>query len=369
LSLLHSLVFRTICRTTHHRLAVDSLRHLRNSEAERWVDLFLAHHAEFLAGAVAPDERFGDFKSHVVHVAENHWGDAPAECRRWYGRLVDALARRHWSEAAFAAGALSHYFSDPFMPLHTAATEADTKVHRPLEWCIGRSYGRLQHIIEYDHGGYPQLESPRADDWIEQMVLIGATLAHAHYDTVLQHFDLSRALLDPLTGMDQECQDRIASCLAHAVVGFARVLERAIDQAQIEAPTIETTLQGFLAAVLSPARTAAHHVADLSERMSLEAFADEAARTGKVLHNLTPSQRTIRRLHCEEVLKRPVLQLDQQPAPLTGALYGTGPAERSHPSRLLCQPAASLATDISPAWRAAQQKLRDRQAPKLHRAA
>jgi len=67
-----------------------------------------------------PDERFKDFRNHVLHVAENGWGGAPQEARRWYSRLSDALHRREWPEAVFAAGVLSHYFSDPFMPLHTA---------------------------------------------------------------------------------------------------------------------------------------------------------------------------------------------------------------------------------------------------------
>ena len=369
MSLLFSLVFRTVCRTTHHRIAVDALRHLRSPEAERWVDLLLCHHGELLAGAMAPDERFGDFKSHVVHVAENHWGDAPAECRRWYGRLVDAFGRRQWAEAAFAAGALSHYFADPFMPLHTARSEADTKVHRPLEWCIGKSYGRLQQLMEHEFGGYPQLETPRTPDWLEQMVLIGAHLAHPHYDAVLQHFDLQRALAEPLTAMDQDCQSRMAACLAHAVVGFARVLERAIEEAQVDPPTVETTMHGFLAAVSGPARAVRRHVGELSERMNLEAFVDEANRTGKVIQNLTASQRTVRQLHAEQVLKQTVLQLDQQPAALTGTLYGTGPAERHYANRLISAPAVSQSTDISPTWREAQQQVRQRTGISHRRAA
>ena len=123
----------------------------------------LHHHGEYLAGSEAPDERFKDFRNHVLHVAENGWG-GPQEACRWYGRLVDACRRREWAEAAFAAGVLSHYFSDPFMPLHTAqrrrheGPSRDGMEHR-------RSYGRLQQIIEHDQGGYPQLETPRRADF------------------------------------------------------------------------------------------------------------------------------------------------------------------------------------------------------------
>ena len=100
MSLLHSTVFHSVCRTTHHRIVVDALRHLRVPDAEKWTDLFLANYKELLAGSEAPDERFQDFKNHVVHVSDNHWGGAPAEAARWYGRLVDAMRRRDWPDDA-----------------------------------------------------------------------------------------------------------------------------------------------------------------------------------------------------------------------------------------------------------------------------
>jgi hypothetical protein len=359
-SLLLQVVFKSVCRTTHHRLAVDALRHLRLPEAERWTDLLLQNHREFLAGAVAPDERFQDFRNHIVHVAEGYWGGAPQEAERWYQRLVDALRRREWSEAAFAAGACSHYFADPFMPLHTHRSEEDTKVHRPIEWCITKSYGRLQQIIEHDHGGYPELETPRGDDWLRRMVMTGAELAHVHYDTLLQHFDLTAAARDPLAGMDQECQDCVAQCLGHAVVGFARVLERAISEAEVDPPLSETTLQGFAAALAAPFRGIAGHLADLSERMTLEALDDEAKRSGKVVKNLSPSQREVRRLHAEEVLRVPLFQLDQQAASLTGTLYGSGQKPRFLPNRLDATPLFSRETSVSQVWREAQRRLHDR---------
>jgi Zinc dependent phospholipase C len=360
LSLLLSVVFKSVCHSTHHRLAVDALRHLRCPEAERWCDLFLHYRDEYLAGSTAPDERFQDFRNHVVHVAEGNWGGAPQESRRWYGRLVDGLRRREWAEAVFAAGALSHYFSDPFMPLHTARSEEDTKVHRPLEWCIRKSYGRLQQIIERDHGGYPQLETPRSDEWLERMVLTGAELAHEHYDAVLQHFDLARATRDPLAGMDQECQDRIAQCLSHAVIGLARVLERAVAEAEVESLHVETTLQGFVAALGAPLRSVSHHLRDLSERMAIEAILDESLRSGKVVKNLTMSDREIRRWHAEEVLRVPLFQLDQQSAGLTGTLYGSGQPERFHPNRLITDAVLPRDTAVSAAWRDAQRRIQER---------
>ncbi len=362
MSLLLPVVFKSVCRTTHHRLAVDALRHLRLADAERWSDLVLHHHAEYLAGSEAPDERFKDFRNHVLHVAEGGFGGAPQEARRWYGRLVDALRRREWAEAAFAGGVLSHYFSDPFMPLHTARSEEDTKVHRALEWCIARSYGRLQQVIEFDQDGYPQLETPRSDDWLERMIFTGAELAHVHYEHILQHFDLVRALRDPVLGMDEECQDRIAECLGHAVVGFSRVLERAIGEAEVEPAAVETTLQGFVVAASAPVRWVAQHLRDLNERLAVEAMFDEAQRTGKVIKNLPEDDREIRRLHAEEILRLPLHQLDHQPAGLTGTLYGSGTVERFYPNRLIATEVAPRDAEVSLAWREAQRRAKERQA-------
>jgi hypothetical protein len=359
-SLLLSTVFRSVCHSTHHRIAVDALRHLRGPDAERWNDLFLHHYSEYLAGSEAPDLRFKDFRNHVLHVAENGWGGAAQEARRWYGRLVDALRRREWGESAFAAGVLSHYFSDPFMPLHTARSEDDTKVHRAIECSISKSYGRLQQIIERHHGGYPQVETPRSSDWLEQMAHIGAELAHEHYEPLLQHFDLARAAREDLGGMDQECQDRIAHCLAHAVVAFARVLERALGEAEVEPSHTETTLQGFIVAVSAPLRRAAHHMQDLSERMAIDAMFDEAQRSGKVIKNLSEGDREIRRAHAEEVLRMPLHQLDHQPVGITGALHGSGAIERIHPNRLITTPVFPTDAPVSAAWRDAQRRHQER---------
>ena len=353
MSLLFSILFRTACRGTHQRLALDALRHLRGPEAERWSDLFLYHHAEFLRGSKAPDEQFRDFKNHVLHVEENLWGGARLEARRWYGRTVDSLRRREWPEAAYAAGVLSHYFSDPFMPLHTGQSEEETKIHRALEWSISRSYGRLQQIIELDQGGYPQLETPPREDWLERMIVTGAELAHQHYGAMLQHYDLARGVRDPLAGMDQECNNRIAQCLAHAVVGFARVLERALAEAEVEPPLVETTLPGFLAVLGAPLRLIAQHLYDLSERLTIEAVFDEVQRTGKVVKNLPPDDREIRQLHAEEVLRIPLHQLDQLPTKLTGTLNGSGCEERHHRNRLRTgSPLVSSGDSL--AWREAQ---------------
>jgi hypothetical protein len=361
-SLLFSVVFRSVCRSTHHRLVLDALRLLRGADAERWSDLFLAHHGELLRGSTAPDERFKDFRNHVLHVEENGWGGALVEVRRWYGRTVDALRSRQWDEAAYSAGVLSHYFADPFMPLHTGQSEEETPVHRALEWSVAHSYGELQHLLEHEQGGYPELEAPPREDWLERMVQAGAELAHTHYQAVIDHYDLARAVRDPLAGMDAECRSRLATCLGHAASGLARVLERAFAEAEVEPPVVETTLQGFFVGLTAPLRWLTHYVADLNERLAIEAIYDEVQRTGKVVRNLREDDREVRKLHAEEVLRVSLHQLDHRPARLSGALYQSSREEPRYPNRLITTPAYATLAGTSPAWRDARRRSQARSA-------
>jgi hypothetical protein len=360
MSLLFSVVFRSVCRGTHPRLALDALRFLRGPDADGWSDLFVHHHGEYLSGSTAPDRQFQDFRNHVLHVGERPFGNAPHEARRWYSRTVDALRRREWSEAVWHAGVLSHYFSDPFMPLNTGHCEEQTQVHRAVEWCASQSYGELQQILTRDHGGYPQLEASQTPDWLERMVHTGAELAHEHYQPVLDHFDLARAVRDPLAGMDAECRERLATCLGHAVVGFARVLERAIAEAEVEPPPVETTLQGFGIGLAQPLRWLGRQVTDASDRLAIESVYDEVQRIGKALKNLSAEQREVRRLYAEEVLRVSLHQLDHQPSGLTGTLHRQAADEPRYPNRLITSPPLHAPPRASAAWGDARRRVQQR---------
>jgi hypothetical protein len=314
--------------------------------------VFVNYHGAFRRGALAPDRQFKDFHSHVLHVGEGSWGGAIAAARRWYGQTVDALRREAWGEAAYAAGVLSHYVSDPAMPLHTAQSEREAAVHRAVEWSVSRSYGELQHILDLDQGGYPRLEPPRSGDWLAQFLLHLAELAHEHYPAILDHYDLAAAVRDPRAGLDQECKDRLAICLGCAVVGFARVLERAIAESAAQPPRVEITAQGLLAVLAAPARWLIGSLHDLHERLVVEAIYDEVQRTGKALQNLPEDDRSVRQLHAAEVLKIPLAQLDARPAEPTGTQHGRGQPVRDNPNRLITTPVID-SRGPRPGWRRA----------------
>ena len=133
-----NLLFHTLytqkCSSTHHKLAMDALRYLEAENQEHWVQLFLKHVELYTDGAKAPDKKFKDFRNHVLHVSENNWGGAVKTAELWYDRLIEKLKEKDWPRAVYSAGVLSHYVTDPLMPLHTGQSEDEGQVHKFIEW-------------------------------------------------------------------------------------------------------------------------------------------------------------------------------------------------------------------------------------------
>ena len=133
MSVLQNVLFSHRCTSTHHKLVLDALRHLRRDDAEALRRMFLKHGESLLAGATAPDDKFARISESRRPRAREVLG----RCRRSGGDLVPehrrSAARQDWTKAAYSAGVLSHYYTDPLMPLHTAETEEAGIVHRACE--------------------------------------------------------------------------------------------------------------------------------------------------------------------------------------------------------------------------------------------
>ena len=129
MTLLEIVILAHRCRTTHHFIAFDALQLLSGADAQDWKNLLLRHHAKLLKGARAPDTEFKDFQNHVLHVQEGEWGGARDAAMLWYGKAVEALRAQKWGKAAYALGVLTHYYSDPIHPFHTAQSEEDAAIH------------------------------------------------------------------------------------------------------------------------------------------------------------------------------------------------------------------------------------------------
>jgi predicted flap endonuclease-1-like 5' DNA nuclease len=309
MSLLYAVVFASRCRSNHHRLAVDALRHLRCEAAEDWRNLFLHHHDDYLKGAKAPDDEFKDFKNHVLHVREGEWGGAIEACNEWYRRTVRALQAKDWKQAAWSAGVLSHYYVDPIQPFHTHQTEEEGVIHRAVEWSFAKSYKTFQAVLEA-RGGYPRIAVPGGDVWLAEMVRAGAKASNPHYELIIEHYDFEAGVKNPPAGLDQALVETMAGLVGHAVIGFARILERAIAEAGVKPARTLPTLDAFFATLGVPIQAVLKTLDDAATRKEVEAQFEEYRRTGKVRATLGEDDRVVRALHAEEVLKTPLSSLD-----------------------------------------------------------
>jgi hypothetical protein len=325
MGLLYNLVFAGKATSTHHKLALDALRHLQHHDAAEWQNVFLAEVDQYLKGSTAPDDEFKDFRNHVLHVRENFWGGAIGKAQEWYGKTVEALRGRQWPGAVYNAGVLSHYFTDPFQPFHTGQSEREMIVHRAAEWTIAKSYEELQALLTKELGGYPEVDVPSGDDWLAQLIRRGATAANAHYDLLIDHYNLDLGTKNPLLGYDKEARLAIAGLIGQAAVGFARVLDRAIVEAGVFVPHVVVGIQAMFESMQIPMRAVTKRMVDARERAVVEAMYAEYKQTGKVLKTLPEDDKAIRALHAEEVLKAPLVQLDQQKSGPIGAKF-SGPA-------------------------------------------
>ena len=322
MSLLLNVIFASHARSTHHKLALDALKHLQCDEAAQWTDLILSQHAAYLEGAKAPDDDFKDFKNHVLHVKENFWGGAVSSTEHWYGQFIDHLRSSEWKDAAYAAGVLSHYYSDPQMPFHTGQTESEGAVHRAAEWSVTKSYEKLRTLLEEELGGYPRVAMSAADNWLEEMVKAGAVMANEYYDLLIDHYDLSVGVKDPPAGLDRVAQEAIARCLGHATIGFARILERAFEESSIRAPEVTLTMKAVLATINVPIRTVVNRLADAKDRKVVEAIYQEVQETGKAVHSLPESEKLVRQFHAAEVRKVSMMVLNAEPVRPAGQRFG-----------------------------------------------
>lgn len=286
---------------THHKLALDALLCLQGDESDKWQRVFLKNSELYLQGSKAPDKEFKDFKNHVLHIHEGFWGGAQEKVRNWYTHLVDALQERDFERAVYCAGIMSHYYTDPLMPFHTGQCEAENNIHRAVEWSIAKSYDALWADAERRLPA-PDIVFEDRSDWVEEMVRDGAELSHQFYEKLIAHYDFHKGVVEPREGLDTHSQRFVAGLLKYAAVGQARLIERAIGEANASAPQVGLTIGTLLATLKIPIKWLTKKLTDIHERRLVERMYDELQATGKVDAHLPEDDRSIRDLHAIEVL-------------------------------------------------------------------
>lgn len=311
MTLLERVIRAHRCRSTHHFIAFDALSLIEGEDGEAWKSLFLVHHEHLLKGAKAPDTTFKDFKNHVLHVTEGEWGGARAKATEWYAKAVDLLARRRWSDAAYALGVLSHYYADPIQPFHTGQTEAEGVIHRAVEWSIAKSRPEIDARIE--ETGYPEIEVPDGMGFVSDMVRDGALRSNAHYSTFIDHYDIHVGVVDPPSGLDETMLAAITDLIAYATAGFAAILTRAIEEAAVAPPRVHLTLQGYIETLDIPLRWITAKLEDRGDRRQVERMYKEYLNTGKVVRTLPDDDKLVRELHAKEVRRISLKALNAEP--------------------------------------------------------
>lgn len=287
-------------RGTHHYLALDALDGLAAPSADAWRRLFYKHIAFYVDGAKAPDTAFKDFKNHVLHPRDGFWGGAPEQAETWYGELVAALQKQDWPAAAYNAGVLSHYCTDPCMPLHTHQTTAESNIHAALEWTVSKSYARLIAI----GATFQDTTRPAASTsagWLGDLLRSAATQSTKHYETLLAHYDIKRGVVAPEEGLDLVGQRATARMLVHARDLVGIVIDRAIAEARVTPVDVGLAADALKAFVTMPKSWWQKRWLDASERQVIEAMYDELMATGVVSKSLRDDDRRIQELYQAEV--------------------------------------------------------------------
>lgn len=276
------------CRSTHHYFAIDALQQLKTAQAQRLANILLKYHDDYLVGAKAPDSDFKDFQNHVIHVEQNNWGGAAIKCQEWLEQARQMLDEGKWKKAAYACGVLSHYFTDPIMPLHTGQSSRETVVHRPMEWSICKSYDDiLSHYVNSDL----QCDFTLASDekWIGKAVVAAASVAHRHYDRLIAIYDLKKGVANPRQGLNDEAVAILAELFALAIHGFSSVLSRLADETTAQLPQVSLTMTSLLATIDMPLAWIVRKISDTQERRAVQAILAEYDKTG-VLRRTLPAE-------------------------------------------------------------------------------
>jgi hypothetical protein len=300
-NLLLSMLRAAHCRSTHHYFAIDALPLVGTPAGGRLVGHLLRHHHRYLAGAKDPDSRFRDFHNHVIHVDDGYWGGAPRVAHQWYDRMQRYLRTNRFSDAAHAAGVLSHYFTDPIQPLHTSQTPAERVLHRPIEWSVTKSYGSLFANWKADPSRtvFQLSDSP---GWLGEAILTSARVAHDHYETLLTHYDLKASRSNPSAGLDAVSHGCLSQLIGLCVTGWARVIERAAYDAEQSRgsalPAQGVTLSLVLAGMRMPRQRWIRRVAHRIEQAKITALINEFEATGTVEEHLPSELRVIEKVCC-----------------------------------------------------------------------
>lgn len=280
------------CKSVHHYFAMDALEEVRTDSGRQLSRMLLAHFADYLQGAKDPDTAFKDFQNHVLHVQDGFWGGAAKAASKWYSEALDHLSAGRWKDASYSIGVLSHYYTDPWMPLHTGQTTKESVVHRPMEWSICCAYDEIMGLALSDQS-LPSYELPESDTWLKDAIHASALLSHRYYDELINTYDMTEARVQPTLALGQSSRKILAQLFTWAISGWAAVLDRMSFESPATVPSFSLTWPTLLATIKVPVARITKSIADVQQKREVEAILHEYLATGSVKRSLPEEQSAV----------------------------------------------------------------------------
>ncbi|MGY5878766.1 MAG: zinc dependent phospholipase C family protein [Candidatus Thorarchaeota archaeon] len=164
---------------THYKIVNEAVDNISNAS---WADVFDYYTEDLLSGCVAPDVLWQDWDNHLYYP-KNGSGNAPASASIWYDFARANFTAENWEDGFFAAGVMTHYFTDPCIPVHTD------------DYWPG--HDAYEDDINYNLGDLV-LTSPSESivNNVSQLVVDNATYSNQYYDIIYEAYptDTSEAI-------------------------------------------------------------------------------------------------------------------------------------------------------------------------------
>ena len=152
---------------THMFMVSEAMSQITNTS---WYEAYEYYAPEVLAGCTTPDQAWQDWDNHLYYP-ETGEHNAPTAAARWFNFTRDNFTAGNWEAGFFAVGVMTHYFSDPCIPVHTDE-------YWPGH--VGYESDINAHLADLTLGTPEEVEISN----ISQLVIDCATYSHQYYDTV-----------------------------------------------------------------------------------------------------------------------------------------------------------------------------------------
>ncbi len=204
--------------STHMFMVSTAIEQMSNAT---WRRVFQFYTPELLSGATTPDQVWQDWDNHLYYP-ETGEHNAPWAAQKWFGFARANFSAGNWEDGFFAAGVVSHYFSDPCIPVHTGEywpghTGYETEINEKLQFMTLGPY-----------------EESTIDN-VTELVIQCATYSHQYFDTIHDAYEdeSSRALTNSTVLTITE------DCLTMALSGCLSLFYTLTQG--IEPPDVEVT--------------------------------------------------------------------------------------------------------------------------------